>query len=166
MGDGDIADGVLAADHKQAAALWELRESITPALTAAGYVYKYDVSLPVPRMYELVEATRARLQDAGYGEDGGVRPVGFGHLGDGNLHLNVSCSAGECSHVHALLEPFVFEWVSEAGGSISAEHGVGQHKCSYLHLAKAVPVIDTMRRLKDVLDPHGILNPYKVLPPK
>jgi len=159
-----VCDGAIAQDGRQAAALWQLRETITPSLSAAGAVYKYDVSLPVPRLYELVEVMRERLGAAAEGGGGGVQVVGFGHLGDGNLHLNISLPGGDDPAVFAAVEPFVFEWVSAAGGSISAEHGVGQHKRGFLHLAKSDAAIGVMQQLKAVLDPRGILNPGKVLP--
>merc|ERR1712014_416158 len=102
-------------------------------MTFAGYIYKYDVSLPLPRMYELVEAARTRLHAEGFGET--VAAAGYGHLGDANLHLNVTSLTGRDDRVLELLEPWVFEWVAAAKGSISAEHGVGQCKPQYLHLS-------------------------------
>eukprot|EP00937_MAST-01D_sp_MAST-1D-sp2_P002765 g2765.t1 len=186
MGAGDVADGVVAGTGPQAAALWALREGITPALTAAGRVLKYDVSLPTRRMYDLVPALRERLRAAGFGADEGVRVVGFGHVGDGNLHLNVSApretmagggsggsggadlggAGGGADELLAQVEPFVFEWVADAAGSISAEHGVGRHKRDYMTLARPPAMLDAMRALKAQFDPRGILNPYKLLPPR
>ncbi|CAE7211770.1 D2HGDH, partial [Symbiodinium microadriaticum] len=124
-------------------------------------VYKYDVSLPLPRMYELVEDTRARLRDAGVEES--AKTAGYGHLGDANLHLNVTSLTGRDDKVLDLLEPWLFEWVAKASGSISAEHGIGQCKPHFLHLSKADSAVDLMKTLKATLDPQGILNPYKVL---
>ncbi len=86
----------------QAASLWKLRESISEALSKEGYVYKYDVSLPVSQMYELVDKTRMRLQNSS------AKVVGYGHLGDGNLHLNIVCPKAD-SAVLSLLEPWLFE---------------------------------------------------------
>ena len=170
-GGAVVCDGTIAQDGRQAAALWQLRETITPSLSAAGAVYKYDVSLPVPRLYELVEVMRERLgavaAEQAEGVDGAsaaLQVVGFGHLGDGNLHLNISLPSGKDEAVFARIEPFVFEWVAAAGGSISAEHGIGQHKRDFLHLAHTDETVSMMRKLKDLFDPHGILNPYKVLP--
>ncbi|CAE7925955.1 d2hgdh, partial [Symbiodinium sp. KB8] len=162
-GDGDAAvrDGVVAADETQARAIWRLREGVSDAMTTAGYVYKYDVSLPLPRMYELVEDTRARLRDAGVEES--AKTAGYGHLGDANLHLNVTSLTGRDDKVLDLLEPWLFEWVAKASGSISAEHGIGQCKPHFLHLSKADSAVDLMKTLKATLDPQGILNPYKVL---
>jgi len=162
-GDDEAAvqDGVVAADTVQAKAFWRLREGISDAMTTAGYIYKYDVSLPLPRMYELVEAARERIKEAGL-SDVSVA-AGYGHLGDANLHLNVTSLTGRDDRVLGLLEPWVFEWVCAAKGSISAEHGIGQCKPAYLPLNKASSALDLMKTLKNTMDPKGILNPYKVL---
>merc|ERR1719265_226725 len=130
-----VSDGVVAQDHTQARALWRLREGISDAMTAAGYVYKYDVSLPLARMYELVEAATLRLEEHGLADT--AKLAGYGHLGDANLHLNVVSTTGRDDKLHSLLEPWLFEWVAETRGSISAEHGLGQCKPEYLHLSKA-----------------------------
>jgi D-2-hydroxyglutarate dehydrogenase len=108
-------------------------------------------------MYGLVEATRARLGEAA--------PVfGYGHVGDGNLHLNVT-TPEFCEKTAALLEPFVYEWTAEHRGSVSAEHGVGLMKVDALRYTKSEAAVSAMRAIKQTLDPRGILNPYKVLPP-
>ena len=88
----------------QIKALWRLRESISESRGKAGAVYKYDVSLPVGCMYEFVEDMRSRLA-------GRAQVVGYGHLGDGNLHLNVSVPSGPDPAVHALIEPYLFHRV-------------------------------------------------------
>ena len=91
---------------------------------------------------------------------------GFGHLGDGNLHLNV-LTPGDFERrpeVLAAIEPFVYEWIAARRGSISAEHGIGAMKRDVLHLAKSGPMISLMHGVKELLDPRGILNPGKVLP--
>jgi (R)-2-hydroxyglutarate---pyruvate transhydrogenase len=146
-------------------------------------------------MYELVDVVRDRLAAAGLGAAQGVVPVGYGHMGDSNVHLNVSTrghgaegaavraavlvsgggaevaeriyspliSLPPCAPLQAALEPFVFEWTIAQGGSISAEHGLGQSKAAWLSRAKPAPVVAVMRGLKALLDPDGILNPGKVL---
>lgn len=158
MDCGLVVDGTLAQDGSQMAALWRVREGITEALGKAGAVYKYDISLPLPKLYDLFTETRSRLAPFG------ATTVAFGHIGDGNVHLNVSTPTFE-PEVLAALEPWVFEWTSKQRGSISAEHGVGVMKPPYLHLAKPPAALELMRKFKNVMDPHGILNPNKVLEP-
>merc|ERR1712151_1304622 len=102
-------------------------------------------------MYDLVEETRAKIDALGLNEN--VKAAGYGHLGDANLHLNAVSLTGRDERVQSMLEPWVFEWVSNARGSISAEHGIGQCKPDYLHLSKAVSAIDLMKQLKTTLDP-------------
>ncbi|CAF1654576.1 unnamed protein product, partial [Didymodactylos carnosus] len=95
-----------------------------------------------------------------------VRNVtGFGHVGDGNLHLNVTTKEYSQT-VKDVLEPFLYEWVSKQRGSISAEHGLGLHKAKYLGLGKSLHALDIMRNIKTLFDPNLILNPYKLFPYK
>lgn len=124
-----------------------------------GAVYKYDLSVPTPKMYELVELVRHRVCHLP-----GVQAVGYGHVGDGNLHLNISNPSGYSEELQQLLEPFVYEWTAQHGGSISAEHGIGLMKAPCLKYSKGPEVVNLMQRLKVLMDPHHILNPYKVLP--
>lgn len=102
-------------------------------------------------------ATRDRLGDLA------KRVCGYGHVGDSNLHLNVSCSEFS-AEVYALIEPWVYEYTAKQRGSVSAEHGIGFLKTKYMHLAKTDTAIGTMHEVKALMDPNGILNPYKVLP--
>lgn len=150
--------------------MWSLREHAPVAVSLAGYTYKYDVSVPVQDFPALADETRRRLRGLCYPP---ATVVAYGHLGDGNLHLNVAVpevadgggrQGGGNEGVLAALEPFVFEWVVSRGGSISAEHGVGQHKRDYLALQRPEAVLGVMRGVKNMLDPRGIMNPYKVLP--
>lgn len=125
----------------------------------SGAVYKYDLSLPLKYMYELVEVMRRNL----IGE--GLVTVGYGHLGDGNLHLNVSSL--EDKHSQAVLkqiEPFVYQWTSQKKGSISAEHGIGYMKAESIGYSKPQKALGIMASIKGLFDPNMILNPYKVLP--
>ncbi|KAH7836090.1 hypothetical protein Vadar_032608 [Vaccinium darrowii] len=156
MEGGLISDGVLAQDINQAFSFWRIREGVPEALMKAGAVYKYDLSLPVEKMYDLVEAMRIRLGPA-------AKVVGYGHLGDGNLHLNISLPEYDDT-VLGLVEPFVYEWTSKYRGSISAEHGLGLMKANKIHYSKSPECVDLMVSIKKLLDPNGILNPYKVLP--
>lgn len=154
---GLISDGVLAQDIQQASSFWHIREGIPEALMKAGGVYKYDLSLPVEKMYDLVEEMRSRLGSA-------ANVVGYGHLGDGNLHLNISIPQYD-NTILAQIEPFVYEWTSKQHGSISAEHGLGHMKADKIHYSKSLETVQLMASIKKLMDPHGILNPYKVLPP-
>ena len=92
--------------------------------------------------------------------------LGYGHLGDGNLHLNVSSPAGYDAALERVLEPFVYEWTAARRGSVSAEHGVGAMKPGELRHSKPPEAVALMRGIKRLMDPKGILNPYKVLPPE
>ncbi|KAM9184537.1 D-2-hydroxyglutarate dehydrogenase, mitochondrial [Mergus octosetaceus] len=157
MTSGLVTDGTVATDDKKIKMLWSLRERITEALTHDGCVYKYDISLPVGKLYDLVTDMRARLGQSA------KNVVGYGHLGDGNLHLNITAE----SYSHSLLdaiEPFVYEWTARYNGSISAEHGLGFKKKQFIQYSKPSEAIFLMQRFKAMLDPKGILNPYKTLP--
>jgi len=89
--------------------------------------------------------------------------VGYGHLGDGNLHLNVTTREFD-PDVFSQIEPYIFERVSSMKGSISAEHGVGRAKAEYLHMSKSENTVQLMRAMKQLLDPNGVMNPYKMFP--
>ncbi|KAK6125690.1 hypothetical protein DH2020_040570 [Rehmannia glutinosa] len=156
MENGLLNDGVLAQDVNQASSFWRIREGIPEALMKAGAVYKYDLSLPPEKMYNLVEEMRERLGTA-------ANVVAYGHLGDGNLHLNISTRQYNDS-ILSKIEPFVYEWTSEQRGSISAEHGLGLMKANKIHYSKSAETVQLMAAIKKLLDPNGILNPYKVLP--
>ncbi|TAN04967.1 MAG: FAD-binding oxidoreductase [Rhodanobacteraceae bacterium] len=161
--DGCVIDAVIAQSLAQSHALWHLRESIPLAEKQSGKSIKHDVSIPVSRMAEFVEGTNAALQAA----FPGIVNVIFGHLGDGNLHYNVACGAqwGEAQllarqeDVYAL----VHDRVHAAGGSISAEHGIGQLKRDALPRYKGAVEMALMHTIKAALDPAGRMNPGKVL---
>lgn len=113
----------------------------------------------MPSICEILDDMRDRLKDFD------CLVVGFGHLGDGNLHLNISTTAP--SHSKELLEriePYVYEWTCAHNGSISAEHGLGAMKAEHIRYSKSESAVEWMQRLKSLFDPKGILNPYKVLP--
>ncbi|MBV2179798.1 MAG: FAD-binding oxidoreductase [Castellaniella sp.] len=160
---GVVLDAVIAESMAQSHALWHLRESIPLAEKESGKSIKHDVSIPVSRMAEFVQGTNAALQAA----FPGIRHVIFGHLGDGNLHYNVARGVdwaegallARQEDVYAL----VHERVHAVGGSISAEHGVGQLKRDALPLYKDPVEMALMHRIKAALDPQGIMNPGKVL---
>ncbi|KAA8491919.1 putative D-2-hydroxyglutarate dehydrogenase, mitochondrial [Porphyridium purpureum] len=154
---GLAVNGVMSQNDDQKHKMWALRESLPEAVQKSGNAtFKYDVSLPMDAFYALVEDTRSRVR----GQEG-VHCVGWGHIGDGNLHLNLSAPSKGLSE---LLEPWVYEWVSKHRGSISAEHGLGQMKNHGILYSRTAPELALMRQLKQVFDPNAILNPYKMLP--
>jgi len=160
---GEAVDAVVAGNIAQSAALWHLRESIPLAEALAGKGIKHDISVPISRIAGFVEVTNARLQR----HFPGIRHVIFGHLGDGNLHYNVGRPEGQDEAAFLAQQPAVYELVhdsvTEHGGSISAEHGVGQLKCQELKRYKSPLELELMKAIKRALDPDGIMNPGKVL---
>ncbi|KAK0709086.1 hypothetical protein B0T26DRAFT_742667 [Lasiosphaeria miniovina] len=166
MEKGIVLDGTLAQDETQRRALWGWREGIPEVLGHFGGVYKYDVSIPIKQMYQMVEDTRARIDAAGLLGDTDEHPVravvGYGHMGDSNLHLNVSTRRFD-ERVEKVLEPFVYEWISERQGSISAEHGLGLAKKKYIGYSRTPTMLGLMKHIKTLYDPNGILNPYKYI---
>lgn len=167
MENGLVEDGIIAQDETQVQSLWAWRESVPEASTMNGGVYKYDVSLPLKDLYGLVEAANVKLDEAGLVDlDDTTKPVvgaiGYGHIGDGNLHLNV-CVREYSKQVESVLEPFVYEWIQQHQGSISAEHGLGFQKKNYIGYSKNEIEIALMKDLKHHYDPKKIMNPYKYI---
>jgi D-lactate dehydrogenase (cytochrome) len=158
-----ILDAVVAQSETQARAFWKLREFISEAQAHEGPNIKHDVSIPISRIAEFIATTDAELARA----HAGVRMVTFGHLGDGNLHYNVSAPEGVDPDVFvknaAAINRLVHDSVARFGGSISAEHGLGQLKRDEIRRYKSPLELELMRKLKRALDPHGIMNPGKVL---
>ncbi|XP_032402845.1 D-2-hydroxyglutarate dehydrogenase, mitochondrial isoform X2 [Xiphophorus hellerii] len=152
-----VTDGTVATEESKIKMLWSMRERVTEALTHDGFTYKYDISLPVERIYQLVTDMRQHLGERARSV------VGYGHVGDGNLHLNITSSAKDPALL-ASIEPFVYEWTAKFQGSISAEHGLGLKKRNYIYYSKSRPTVAVMGKMKMLLDPKGILNPYKTLP--
>nr|XP_020469644.1 D-2-hydroxyglutarate dehydrogenase, mitochondrial isoform X2 [Monopterus albus] len=152
-----VTDGTVATEDTKIKALWSMRERITEALIHDGFVYKYDISIPVERIYQLVTDMREHLG----GRAKSV--VGYGHVGDGNLHLNITSPVKDPALL-AAIEPFVYEWTASCKGSISAEHGLGLKKRNYIYYSKPSQVVAMMGDIKAMMDPKGILNPYKTLP--
>lgn len=164
LGAGLIEDAVVAASEAQAAALWRLRETVSEAERRQGPAAKHDVSVPVSAMPEFLESAR----EAVAARFPGSRVIAFGHLGDGNVHFNVQAPEGEDGGEWLAargeeVSAFVHDLVGERGGSISAEHGIGQMK--RLELARTLPParLAALRALKQALDPAGIMNPGKLL---
>jgi FAD/FMN-containing dehydrogenase len=160
---GEIDDAIVATSLKQAQGLWRLREIMSEAQKPEGGSIKHDVSVPVARVPEFI----ARANQLVELMIPGARPVPFGHLGDGNIHYNVSQPLGMDKDVFLAnwdtLNAAVHEIVLDLGGSISAEHGIGRMKRDLLPHAKGEVAVDLMRRIKASFDPNGILNPGKLI---
>ena len=160
---GEIGDAVLAQSGEQARRLWMLRESISEAQKIDGISIKHDISVPISRIGEFVDRCDAALRSA----FPGIRIVAFGHVGDGNLHYNQSKpAAGENAAFIAMtphVNRIVHDLVHELGGSISAEHGIGQLKREEILRYKSPVEMEMMRAVKRALDPQGLMNPGKVL---
>lgn len=163
MENGIVRDATLAMSQTQTEAFWHLRESITLALAQVGQCIKHDISLPVSRIESFVAQTDLVLQQA----FPGVRMMVFGHLGDGNLHYNLlpplNIEATALPTMEAAIQAMVHDRVHAAGGSISAEQGIGQRRVADLERYKDEVEMRLMRRIKQALDPKGIMNPGKVL---
>ena len=162
---GEIADAAIAESGAQRAALWRLREEHAEAQRLEGASVKNDVSVPVSRVPELIR----RAGDACRALVPGVRVVPFGHLGDGNIHFNLAQPqdgdpAAFLARSHDIMDA-VGAVVKELDGSFSAEHGVGRLKPYMMPDWRGGAELAAMRRIKQALDPHGLLNPGKVLPP-
>ncbi|KAF9886760.1 hypothetical protein FE257_011137 [Aspergillus nanangensis] len=166
MGEGIVADGVLAQDETQFQSIWRWREGITEALSHLGGTYKYDVSIPLPELYQLVEDCKARLTKMGFVGDDDSFPVravvGYGHMGDSNLHLNIAVRQYN-KEVEKAIEPWVYEWIQKRNGSISAEHGLGLAKKEFIGYSQNDTMVKLMKQLKGLYDPNGIMNPYKYI---
>ncbi|MAK55149.1 MAG: hydroxyacid dehydrogenase [Pusillimonas sp.] len=158
-----VIDAVIAENISQSKALWHLRESIPLAEKEQGKSIKHDVSVPVSSMAEFVRVTNDAIQT----QFPGIEHVIFGHLGDGNLHYNIArgtaFSEDELLAQQDAVYDLVHRSVHRFHGSISAEHGVGQLKRDLLDDFKDPVEMKLMRMLKRSLDPHGIMNPGKVL---
>ncbi|WP_291903634.1 FAD-binding oxidoreductase [Accumulibacter sp.] len=158
-----VSDAVVAQSGEQARRLWALRENIGEAQKLEGVSIKHDVSVPISRIPEFVERAGRELARS-FPE---IRIVAFGHIGDGNLHYNQSKSQAGENAVFIAAQPavnrIVYDLVHELGGSISAEHGIGQLKRDELLRYKSPLEIEMMRAIKRTLDPQGLMNPGKVL---
>jgi len=163
LDDGIVDDAVIATNLSQRQAFWKLRDEMSAAQKPEGGSIKHDISVPVVAVPDFIEQANAAVVKL----IPGARPVPFGHLGDGNIHYNVSQPIGgntadflgRWHEVNAV----VFDIVLKMGGSISAEHGIGVLKRDELPEVKDKVAIELMRQVKAMLDPQGIMNPGKVL---
>jgi D-lactate dehydrogenase (cytochrome) len=159
---GLARDGVVAESDAQAVELWRLREGISWAQKQGGVSLKHDIAVPVARIPDFMARVLPALEAA----VPGIRPCVFGHLGDGNLHFNLSQPEGWSAEEFRETEPrcnrIVFDQVRAFGGSIASEHGVGQLRRD--ELAQGQPLkVELMKRVKMSLDPRGLMNPGKVI---
>ncbi len=158
-----VIDAVLATSEAQVAALWALREGISEAQNHEGPSLKHDISVPVSSIPAFIEATDRRLLE----RFPGVRIVAYGHLGDGNLHYNISKPVGADDAWFKAQQDAITQVIYDAAvglqGSISAEHGIGQAKRTAAARYKDPLELELMRAIKATLDPHGLMNPGKVI---
>jgi FAD/FMN-containing dehydrogenase len=162
---GLVGDAAIAASDAQAEAMWRLRDSISEAEKKDGIAAKHDISVAVADMptflVEAADAVEARFP--------GVRVNAFGHLGDGNIHFNVRAPEGAgpawLDGEGEAVTAFVHDLVTAAGGSISAEHGIGQMKLLEFARLGGTTRVAAIRAIKQALDPAGIMNPGKLVPP-
>ncbi|MCA1909289.1 MAG: FAD-binding oxidoreductase [Magnetospirillum sp.] len=161
---GMAQDAVLAQSGEQRAALWRIREGVPEAQKKEGGSIKHDVAVPVSRVPEMIERCTRAVEAA----MPGVRVVPFGHVGDGNIHFNLTQPAGADKAAFlerwAEMNHIVHDIVAEMDGSVSAEHGIGQLKVAEMARYKQDVELDLMRRVKQALDPLGLMNPGKVVP--
>jgi len=165
MEHGLLEDAVISTSEGQAEAFWQIRDSISAAERAIGPAMQHDISVPVARMAEFVETAGPQVEK----RFPGTRAVGFGHLGDGNIHFHVLAPAGAVRGEWEMcdgkaISAFVHDRVTDFGGSLSAEHGIGQMKRDELGRLGDPVALSLMRKVKQALDPQGILNPGKLVP--
>ncbi|MEM8784343.1 MAG: FAD-binding oxidoreductase [Pseudomonadota bacterium] len=160
---GDALDAAIAQNARQQTELWRLRENLSEAQKPEGGSIKHDVSVPISHVPAFLAEADAAVAKA----VPGIRPCAFGHLGDGNIHYNLTEPEG--ADTAAFLDRWeavneiVHDLVHRFAGSISAEHGLGQMKRDEIRRYKDPVALEVMRSLKAALDPHGIMNPGKVL---
>lgn len=160
---GAIRATAVATSPSRRSDLWRYRDAHTEAINAAGVPHKLDVTLPLALLDRFCDEVRDVV--AAVAPD--ARTFLFGHIGDGNLHVNVISAGGAVTMAETgvpdAVDEAVLRLVAERGGSISSEHGIGTAKAGFLHLARSPAEIAAFRRIKAALDPTGILNPHVLL---
>jgi FAD/FMN-containing dehydrogenase len=162
--NGQILDAVVAQSESQRMDMWRMREGVVLAQAFEGGSIKHDIAVPVSRIPEFIRRANLAAEEM----IPGIRPVVFGHCGDGNLHYNFSqpigADAAEFLDCWPAMKEMVHDIVADMNGSFSAEHGIGQLKRDDMARYKSPLELDLMRRLKRTIDPHNIMNPGKVIP--
>ena len=161
---GDVLDAVIAESEAQRAALWRIREEHPEAQRKEGASVKNDVSVPVSKVPDLIRRASAACAAL----IPGTRPVPFGHMGDGNIHMNLEQPVDMdpdafLARSHDIMDT-VNDVVRDLDGSFSAEHGIGRLKTDMMEAWRGGAELATMQRIKAALDPAGVMNPGKVLP--
>jgi len=157
--EGEVVDAVIAESLSQAQAFWSIRDSVSAFPRLIAPYASFDISIAIRQIGQYVDLLKLRLAK----EIPSARSIHFGHIGDSNLHVVVHCPASGELFPKAAIERVVYGLVGEFNGSISAEHGIGTRKKAWLGQSRSQAEIDLMRRIKLALDPHGILNPGKVI---
>jgi FAD/FMN-containing dehydrogenase len=161
---GIVLDATIAQSETQRKDIWFIRQAIVEVQKREGGSIKHDVSVPISELPDFVDKALAAIENF----MPGARPMPFGHIGDGNLHFNVSQPLGMDKRAFldqwSAMNDVVFDVVLKHGGSISAEHGIGRLKRDLMRKIKSPVELQMMRDVKEAFDPKGILNPHKVLP--
>ena len=162
MEEGIVADGIVAESEAQAREIWRIREAPTETIGKVALTHKFDVTVPQGTLAVFMNEMEALAQ-----ETGGFHCLQYGHLGDGNVHVNMvqkpELSAEDFHAQEAALAARIYSAVASHQGSISAEHGIGLMKRKYLHYSRNAEEIALMGRVKRMLDPEGIMNPGAIL---
>jgi FAD/FMN-containing dehydrogenase len=160
-----LGNATLASSEAQAEAFWKIRDSIAEAERAAGPALQHDISVPVSAMARFIEKESPEIE----ARFAGTRTVAFGHLGDGNIHFHVKAPHGiDVADWYAgdgkAITSHIYDRVRDYGGSLSAEHGIGMAKIEEFARLAEPARLASLRAIKSAFDPHGIMNPGKLVP--